>query len=232
MLTFKKEIIEWGNSAGIYAPRKYIGKTALIQIEEGPKLSEQYIYGPFISMECYGYELLKPDSFAPELKIKSELKGCNMTDYNGEEIKIMLPDDIIIDLLTKKQNFRLIHGIPIILRNYRKHIDFEYIYEKLKEDHKESFLGYLLEVTISILKKNKIRLDFIKECDSFLKKIKIRGHKIHFLNDEHKQIYYKTKQRERILSTKLDTLMKKWRIAYFPSLKEFSEVFDMYAKDK
>lgn len=231
MLTFKKEIIEWGNSAGIYVPRKYIGKTALIQIEERPKLSEQYIFGSIISMECYGYELLKHDSFAPELKIKSDLKGNNMTNYNGEEIKIMLPEDIIIDLLTKNQNFRLIEGIPIILRNYRKHIDFEYIYEKLKEDHKESFLGYLLEVTISIFKKNKIRLDFIKECDSFLKKIKIRGHKIHFLNDEYKQIYYKTKQREKILSTKRDMLMKKFGIGYFPSLKEFNEVFDIYARN-
>ncbi len=231
MLTFKKEIIEWGNSAGIYVPRKYIGKTALIQIEERPKLSERYVYGPFISMECYGYELLKPDSFAPELKNKSELKGYNMINYNGEEIKIMLPDDIIIELLIKNQNFRLIQGIPIMLRNYRKHIDFEYIYGKLKEDHKESFLGYLLEATIIILKKNRVRMDLIREFDSFLKKIKIRRQKIHFLNDEYEQIYYKTKQKEKTRSTKREMLMKKWGIAYFPSLKEFNEVFDVYAKN-
>ena len=231
MITFRKEIIEWGNSAGIYAPRKYIGRTALIQIEEGPKLSEPYVYDPFISMECYGYGLLKPDSFAPELKNKSELKGYNTTDYNGEEIKIMLPEDIIIDLLTKKQDFRLIEGIPIMLRNYNKHIDFEYMFGKLKVQNKEGFLGYLLEAAIIIFRKNKVRSDLANEFESFINKIRIKRGKISFLNEEHEQIYYRTKRREKILSTKQDALMKKWGIAYFPPLEKFNEVFDTYAKN-
>jgi hypothetical protein len=231
MIELQKKVIEWGNSAGIYVPRRYIGKTALIHIEERPKFSEQFIYGPFISMDCYGYGLLKPSNFAPELKNESELKGYNIINYNGEEIKIMLPEDIIIDLLTKNQNFRLIQGIPIMLRNYHKRIDFKYIYEKLKKDNKEGFLGYLLEITINILKKNNIRLDLIKELKLFTKKIKTKNQKINFLTDEQKQIYYKTKQREKICSTKRDMLMKKWHVAYFPSLKEFNEVFDLYAKN-
>ena len=96
MIRFRKRVIEWGNSAGVYVPRKYVGRTAYVQVLEEPKLSERYVYGVVISMECYGYGLLKPDNFAPELRSEAALKGYNTFSYKGEEIKIMLPEDIYL----------------------------------------------------------------------------------------------------------------------------------------
>ena len=146
MIKFKKRVIEWGNSAGVYVPRKYVGKSAYIQILEEPKLSERYVYGIVISMECCGYGLLKPDSFAPELHSQTELKGYNIFNYDGEEIKIMLPEDIILELITKNPDFRLTKGIPVMLSTSTKRIDFNYLVAEAQKAEKAEFLGYILEI--------------------------------------------------------------------------------------
>src|SRR3989338_2280390 len=173
MIRFEKRVIGWGNSAGVYVPRQHIGKWANVQILEEPKLSERYVYGVTISMECYGYAMLKPDSFAPELHSQAGLKGFNLAEYCGEEIKIMLPEDVILELLTKEPAFRLIRGIPVILHNYKKYgkaIDFSYLISKAKEADKAELLGYVLEACLKIFSKYRIRKELQAELKSAMKK--------------------------------------------------------------
>lgn len=237
MIKIQKRVIGWGNSAGVYVPRKYIGREVIIKILEKPKLSTKFIYGITISMECYGFSLIKSDNFKPELYNEKELKGYNIWDYDEEEIKITSPEDIILKLLTKKQDFRLIKGIPIILYKYKKTIDFNYLIEKCKESDKIEFLGYLLNITNNILKKYKLRGDLRRKISSIIrnmnkiKEIRSKTKKIQFLNKELERIYKKTKKPEKIESTKRDKLMKKYNIAYFPKQKEFEEVFEIYYED-
>jgi len=228
MIQIKKIVIEWGNSAGVYIPRKYLGKEALIQILEKPRLSTSYIYGIMISIECYGYRLIKPDNFKPELHNEKELKGYNIYNYNGEEIKIMLIEDIILELLIKKQDFRLIKGIPIIIYKYEKNIDYEYLINNLRKAKKIEFLGHLLDTTSNILKKYNLRNNLRKKLTNIIKKIGIKKKEIKFLNEELRRIYKKTKNPEKIESTKRDGIMKKWNIAYFPKQKEFEDIFEVY----
>jgi len=226
MIEIQKRVIEWGNSAGVYVPRKYLGKAVNLQILEKPRLSDRYIYGITISMECYGYKLLKPDSFVPDLHSETELKLYNMCNYESEGIKIMLPEDIILELITKNQDSRLIKGIPVMLNNYKKKIDFDYLTDKAKE--KKEFLGYILEITLRIFEKNKLRKDLQENIKRAVYKINIDKGRIKFLTKELENIYYKTKNQEALESTKRDNLMRKWNIAYIAKEKEFEEVFDLY----
>jgi len=231
MIQIRKRVIEWGNSAGIYIPRKYLGREALIQILNEPKLSTSYIYGIVISMECYGYRLIKPDNFKPALYNEKELKGYNTCNYNEEEIKIMLIEDIIFELLIKKQDFRLIKGISIIIYKYEKNIDFRYLINKFEKAEKIEFLGYLLNITLNIFEKYSLKNHLKDELTNVTKKIRIKKKGIKFLNKELEHIYKKTKNPEKIESTKRNKLMKKWNIAYFPKQKEFEEVFEIYYGD-
>lgn len=225
MIEIQKKVIEWGNSAGVYVPRKYLGKAVNIQILEQPRLSDRYIYGITISMECYGYKLLKPESFVPELHSERELKAYNPCNYEGEEIKIMLPEDIILELITKNPDSRLIKGIPVMLDNYKKKIDFDYMAGKA---NKKEFLGYLLEITLRIFEKKNLRKDLQEKIKMAIYKIKVGKGRIKFLTKELEDIYHKTKNPEAIESTKRDSLMRKWNIAYIAKEKEFEEVFDLF----
>ena len=178
MITLNKRVIRWGNSAGVYIPRRYIGRDVSIQILERPKLSTSYIYGITISMECYGYNLIKPENFKPELYSEKELKGYSLYNYGEEDIKIMLMEDIILESLLKKQDFRLIMGIPIILFNYKKNIDFGYLIENLEKEKKTEFLGYILDITLNILKKFDLRLDLQKELKMTLGIMRIKKNEV------------------------------------------------------
>jgi len=236
MIRLKKRIIRWGNSAGIYVPKEHIGKWANVQILEEPRLSEQYVYGTAISMECYGYALLKPESFAPDMRSISDMKSCNTFNYCGEEIKIMLPEDIILELITKNPDFKLLKGIPVMLFKYEKRTDFSYMIAKALEAGKGEFLGYILEIILKIFYGHNVRKELQTELKAAVKKIKIKaniepGSKIKFLSSELERIYYSTKSPERVESTKRDHLMKKWNIAYMPKEKEFEETFTLYSVD-
>lgn len=235
MITLRKKVLKWGNSAGIYVPREHIGKWASVQISEEPKLSESYVYGAAISMECYGYALFKPDSFAPQLHSPAGLKGFNTADYGGEKIKIMLPEDIILELLKNPASqIRMILGIAVMLRKYKASIDFGYLIDKAKEAGKVEFLGYILETCLRIFSKRGVRKDLQDGLQQAIKKAmaaKAPGAKIRFPSPELERIYWRTKNREAVEATRRDSLIKKWNLAYMPKEKEFEEAFSLYSVD-
>ena len=233
MIKLQKKVIEWGNSAGVYVPRKYVGKTAYVQILEVPKLSERYAYGVATSMECYGYELFKPDSFAPELRPLSALKGFNTFNYDGEEIRIMPAEDVILELIRKNPDFRLITGIPVILRNYNGIIDFSYLMAEAQKAGKAEFLGYLLEVTLRILERHSERDDLRPKLKAAIKKLEAamaKPAKMRFLNVQLERLYRLTKDPDKIESTKRDGLMRKWNIDYISKEAEFEHVYGLYCR--
>jgi hypothetical protein len=228
MIELQKKVIEWGNSAGIYVPRKYLGRTLTIKIPEEESLTSKFIWGPEISMECYGYKLLRPSNYRPSLYSLEDFKQWNTWQYGKELINIMLPEDNILLFLQEPSQSRLFLGVPVMLRHYRKAIDFTYLTEEAKKLGKEAFLGYLLEITLLLFQKFSIRKDFQKTMQRCLRTLHAQKGAMQFLRPDLERIYKKTKYPERIEATKRDALMKKWNIAYIEHLHEFERIFELY----
>lgn len=109
----------------------------------------------------------------------------NEVEFKNIKLKTLNPLDIIITkaarynerdeediaTLTKKQDFRLIKGIPIIIYKYEKNIDFGYLINKFEKAGKIEFLGYLLNITLNIFKEYSLKNHLKDELTNIIKKI-------------------------------------------------------------
>ena len=222
MIKLKGLAIKWANSAGIRVPKKYLGREATVLIAENPSLNQSFVYGPVISMECYGYSLLKPDNFAPQL-LSLKAVRFNEYTYNGEKIKIMAPEEIILHLL-ESPNFKSILGIPVMLAHSKK-IDFQY----LKERADMQFIGYLFETTQTLLNKYNLNKKLSLQMEKQLKLFP-RPTKTKVFTKEAQKIFKKAKHPKKLKAFEQDSLMKKWKILFMPSQRRFEEVFKLYLK--